>query len=70
MPRPDDRFAVARQVAALERSIELYQMFIERAGDEPQFAEAVRRSQGRIEDARITICFLLEKPCDDGSAGK
>ncbi len=68
-PAIDDRFGVAGQVAALERSIELYQAFIVRAGDEPQFAEAVRRSQGRIEDARLTICFLLEKPCD-GSAGK
>jgi hypothetical protein len=69
-PGVDDRFAVAQQVAALERSIELYQAFIARAGDEPQFAEAVRRSRGRIEDARLTICFLLEKPCDDGSTGK
>lgn len=68
-PGVDGRFAVAQQVAALERSIELYQAFIDRAGDEPQFAEAVRRSQGRIEDARLTICFLLEKPCDD-AAGK
>lgn len=64
----DDRFAVTRQVTALERSIELYQMFIERAGDDPNFEEAVRRSRGRIDDARITICFLLEKPCDESAA--
>ena len=69
-PAADDRFAVARQVAALERSIELYQMFIERAGEDPQYTEAVRRSEGRIEDARLTICFLLEKPCEGGSEGK
>jgi len=65
-PRLDEAFAASRQIAALERSIELYQMFIERAGDDPRFAEAVRRSRGRIDDARVTICFLLEKPCDDG----
>lgn len=61
----DARFAVTRQVTALERSIELYGVFIERAGDDPRYAEAVVRSRGRIEDARATICFLLEKPCDD-----
>lgn len=64
-PGLDDGFAVTRQVTALERSIELYQMFIERAGDDPQYEEAVRRSRTRIDDAKITICFLLEKPCDE-----
>jgi hypothetical protein len=77
-PPIDDRFGVARQVAALERAIELFQAFIERAGDDPRYAEAVRRSEGRIADARLTICFLLEKspsgdfaasPCD-GAEGK
>jgi len=63
-PGLDESFAVTRQVTALERSIELYQMFIERAGDDPRYEEAVRRSRARIDDARITICFLLEKPCD------
>jgi hypothetical protein len=65
-PRNDDRFEVARQLAALERSIELYRMFIERAGDDPRYDEAVRRSRARIDDATVTICFLLEKPCDTG----
>ncbi|HEX6766580.1 MAG TPA: hypothetical protein VF103_13900 [Polyangiaceae bacterium] len=60
----EDRFAVQRQVTALERAIELYQTFIERAGDDPRYTEAVQRSRGRIEDARLTICFLLEKPCE------
>jgi hypothetical protein len=64
-PELDERFAVTRQIAALERSIELYQAFIVRAGDDPHYAEAVRRSQNRMEDARLTICFLLEKPCDE-----
>ena len=65
-PGPDARFEVTRQVAALERAIELYEMFIERAGDDPRFEEAVRRSRGRIEDAKLTICFLRDEPC--GSA--
>jgi hypothetical protein len=64
MPATDERFTVARQVTALERAIELYQTFIERAGDDPRYAEAVRRSKSRIEDATLTICFLLEKSCD------
>jgi len=61
----DGRFAVTRQVTALERAIELYRAFIERAGDDPRYAEAVQRSRARIEDARVTICFLLEKPCGE-----
>ena len=69
-PGTDDRFAVAQQVAVLERSIELYQMFLERAGNDPQYAEAVERSRGRIEDARLTICFLLEKPCEGAAEAK
>jgi hypothetical protein len=64
VPATDERFTVARQVTALERAIELYREFIERAGDDPRYAEAVRRSKGRIEDATLTICFLLEKSCD------
>lgn len=59
----EGEFAVARQVAALERSIELYEAFIERAGDDPGYAEAVRRSHDRITDAKHTICFLLDEPC-------
>ena len=65
-PSLDGQFEVTRQVAALERSIELYEMFIERAGDDPRFDEAIRRSRGRIEDAQLTICFLRDEPC--GSA--
>src|SRR5262245_61248644 len=48
-PALAERFAVSRQVTALERSIELYEAFIVRAGDDPRYAEAVRRSRGRIE---------------------
>jgi hypothetical protein len=55
----DDRFATDRQVAALRKAIALYQQFIERAAGDPRYAEAVRRSQGRIDDAEKTIEFLL-----------
>jgi hypothetical protein len=45
-------------VAALERAIALYQQFLERAGDDPRFTEAVKRSRDRIADAKQTIEFL------------
>ena len=55
----DDRFAVDRQVAELRKAIALYQQFIDRAAGDPRYLEAVRRSQGRIDDAEQTIAFLL-----------
>lgn len=63
----EEPFTVGSQIAALERAIELYQAFIVRAGDDPRYTEAVERSKNRIDDARLTICFLLEKPCDEPS---
>jgi hypothetical protein len=56
----DDRY-VDRQVAALREAIVLYQAFIEHAKDDPQYADAVRKSRERIEDAQATIDFLLAK---------
>ena len=56
----DERFSVQRQVAALERSVLLYREFIERAGDDPRYAEAVKRSRERIRDATDTLLFLRE----------
>jgi hypothetical protein len=56
----DERFAVDRQVAELRKAIALYQQFIDRAAGDPRYLEAVRRSQGRIDDAEQTIAFLLE----------
>jgi hypothetical protein len=55
----DERFSTDRQVAELRRAIALYQQFIERAGTDPAFSEAVKRSRDRIEDAEATIAFLL-----------
>jgi len=56
---PDERFATDRQVAVLRQAITLYRQFLVRAGDEPEYAEAARRSRERIEDAEQTIAFLL-----------
>jgi hypothetical protein len=58
----DERFATDRQVAELRKAITLYRQFIDRAAGDPRFAEAVRRSQGRIDDAEKTIEFLLGGP--------
>lgn len=58
----DERFSTDRQIAALEQAIRLYQQFLERAGDDPHYAEAARRSRERIEDARTTLIFLRQAP--------
>lgn len=55
----DDRFANDRQVAELRKAIALYQQFIDRAQGDPRYAEAVRRTRQRIDDAEKTIEFLL-----------
>jgi hypothetical protein len=55
----DDRFATDRQVVELRKAIALYRQFIDTAVGDPRFFEAVRRSQGRIDDAEKTIDFLL-----------
>jgi len=58
----DERFSTDRQIAALEHAILLYRQFLERAGDDPQYAEAAKRSRERIEDARATLTFLRQAP--------
>jgi hypothetical protein len=55
----DERFSTDRQVTELRRAIALYQQFIARAEGDPRFAEAVKRSRARIQDAEETIAFLL-----------
>jgi hypothetical protein len=55
----DERFSTDRQVTELRRAIALYQQFIARADGDPRFAEAVKRSRARIQDAQETIAFLL-----------
>ena len=49
-----------RQIAALERAVVLYREFIERAGDDPIYAEAVKRSRERIRDISDAVPFLRE----------
>jgi len=61
IPGRDARFSVDRQIVALERAIDLYKQFLERAGDEPRYAEAAQRSRDRIADAEQTIAFLREQ---------
>lgn len=57
----DDRYT-DHQIARLREAIVLYEQFIERAGDDPAFAAAVERSRERIEDAKLTIEFLMAAP--------
>ena len=54
----DDRFSTDRQLAALRQAILLYEQFIARAGDDPRYADAVRRSRDRMADAKETLNFL------------
>ena len=56
----EERFSVDRQIAALERAVVLYREFIERAGDDPIYAEAVKRSRERIRDLSDAVPFLRE----------
>jgi len=41
-----------------ERSIALYRQFIERAGDDPSYAEEVNRSRQQIEDLTASAIFV------------
>jgi hypothetical protein len=54
-----DRFETHRQVVELRKAVALYRQFIDRAAGDPRYVEAVRRTEGRIEDAEKTIDFLL-----------
>jgi hypothetical protein len=59
---PDASSPNADQIAALKRAISLYEQFIQRAGNSPEYEDAVRRSRERIEDAKATITFLESTP--------
>jgi hypothetical protein len=52
----DDR----RTEAALEKALALYGQFIERAGDDASYREAVARSRERIADIEQTLIFLRQ----------
>jgi len=45
---------------ATRRTIELYQAFIERAGNDPQYRAAVKRSREQIEDLTSARIFVEE----------
>jgi len=69
VPARDERFSVDRQVSELERAIGLYRQFLERAGDDPRFADAVKRSRERVADAEQTIVFLRQQS-DEQNGGR
>jgi lipoprotein NlpI len=47
-------------VAGLTKASDQYQAFIEKAGDDPVFAQAVKRSKDRMQDINDTIKFIKE----------
>lgn len=49
-----------RAVAELRRASALFETFVAKAGNEPRFADAVRRSKARMEDIQATLAFLEE----------
>ncbi|MBN2191479.1 MAG: hypothetical protein JW751_01580 [Polyangiaceae bacterium] len=49
-----------RQIAVLASARESFEQFIERAGTDAEYAEAVARSRQRLEDIEATIRFLEE----------
>ncbi len=44
----------------LQKASEQYQAFIEKAGDDPVYAQAVKRSKDRMQDIQDTIKFIKE----------
>ena len=49
-----------KAVPVLEKAAEQYRDFVNKAGDEPVFAQAVKRSKERIQDIEDTIKFLRD----------
>jgi hypothetical protein len=47
-----------RTIRELENSAALFRQFLQKAGDDPRYAEAVERSRERLEDIRVTIEFM------------
>jgi hypothetical protein len=47
-------------VPGLQKAAEQYQAFIQKAGDDPVYAQAVKRSKDRTEDINDTIKFIKE----------
>lgn len=53
---PDD--PDKRAIFELMRASELFKTFVAKAGNEPEFAVAVRRSKERVADIDATLAFL------------
>lgn len=47
-----------RTIRDLRQAQGLFETFIVKAGDDPKYDEAVRRSRERIEDIKVEIAFL------------
>jgi Tfp pilus assembly protein PilF len=50
----------ANPIPALEKAAQQYTAFVQKAGDDPVFAQAVKRSKERSEDINDTITFIKE----------
>jgi tetratricopeptide (TPR) repeat protein len=49
-----------KSIPTLKEAIVQYESFISKAGSEPVFAEAVKRSEDRVQDIKDTITFVEE----------
>jgi hypothetical protein len=49
-----------RAITELRHASALFETFVTKAGAEPRFADAVRRSKARMEDIQATLVFLEE----------
>ena len=47
-----------RTIRDLRQAQGLFETFIDKAGEDPKYVEAVQRSRERIEDIRVEIAFL------------
>jgi hypothetical protein len=60
-PDPNDPDAAdLRTIATLEKSMALYQTFLDKAGTDPRYSDAVERTKLRVDDIRATITFLRQ----------
>jgi tetratricopeptide (TPR) repeat protein len=50
----------ANAVPALEQAASIFESFVQKAGNTPEFADAVKRSKERAQDIRDTVKFIKE----------
>jgi len=58
----------AATIAALDAATKIFQSFIDRAADKPEYAGAVKRSKERIQDMEDTKTFINTKVAPEPSA--